>query len=143
MKHLNLKNKAAKGFSLVEMLVVIAVIGVIAAIAIPSIGSINQSAKDATAQRNAQNIASMYQAGEAAGVDWVTAGSVTDVSTAIAAVVHGYAPSDGAFKDKQFKVPNLDLTTDGPLAANYLEFSGGELNYKKSGATTTTTTTGP
>ena len=57
---LNTKNVLAKGFSLVEMLVVIAVIGIIAAIAIPSIGSINASAQTATAKRNAQNIASVY-----------------------------------------------------------------------------------
>jgi len=126
MKHLNLKNTAAKGFSLVEMLVVIAVIGVIAAIAIPSIGSINQSAKDATSQRNAQSIASMYQAGEAAGVVW----GATDVATAITKVVAGDHPSGGAFDQKVFKVPNLS-TDDQAAAAAYLEWSGGELYYKK------------
>ena len=46
----NSKNVLTKGFSLVEMLVVIAVIGIIAAIAIPSIGSINSSAQTATAK---------------------------------------------------------------------------------------------
>jgi type IV pilus assembly protein PilA len=107
MKHLNLKNTAAKGFSLVEMLVVIAVIGVIAAIAIPSIGSINSSAKIATAQRNAQSIVSMYQAGEAAGIDWVTDHAVTDAASAVTAVVTGASPSDGAFLGKSFRVPNL------------------------------------
>jgi type IV pilus assembly protein PilA len=134
MKHLNLKNTAAKGFSLVEMLVVIAVIGVIAAIAIPSIGSINKSATDATAQRNAQNIASMYQAGEAAGVDWTAAtilpAPATDIPSAIAAVVAGAAPVGGAFDGKVFRVPNL-LPVDQGNAVAYLEFTNGELYYKK------------
>ena len=75
---LNTKNVLAKGFSLVEMLVVIAVIGIIAAIAIPSIGSINASAQTATAKRNAQNLASVYQSGLADGVAW----GATDVATA-------------------------------------------------------------
>src|SRR6201985_2388474 len=103
MKHLNLKNTAAKGFSLVEMLVVIAVIGVIAAIAIPSIGSINDNAKTATAQRNAQSIVSMYQAGSAAGVSW-SGGAVRNDK--VTAVVAGGSPTDGAFSGKTFKVPN-------------------------------------
>ena len=65
------KKKALnKGFSLVEMLVVIAVIGIIAAIAVPQIGRINESAKDATNRRNAQSIASIYASAQAAGHDF-------------------------------------------------------------------------
>src|SRR5262245_44610036 len=103
MKNTSIKNKISKGFSLVEMLVVIAVIGVIAAIAIPNIGSINQSAKAARNQRNAQSLVSMYQSGAAAGVVW----SGTTRNTKVDAVIAGGQPGDGAFAGKIFKVPNL------------------------------------
>jgi len=130
MKHLNLKNTAAKGFSLVEMLVVIAVIGVIAAIAIPSIGNINSSAKTATNQRNAQSIVSMYQAGAAAGITWTG----TDRNTKIGAVITGATPADGAFSGKSFKVPNMS-TTDQQGAYPYIGYDGsGDLFYDKAGA---------
>lgn len=95
----NSKNVLAKGFSLVEMLVVIAVIGIIAAIAIPSIGSITSSASTATAKRNAQNIASVYATGKAAGVVWNTAPGATAASvvTAVASGGTGPAPDNAAF----------------------------------------------
>jgi len=96
----NSKNVLAKGFSLVEMLVVIAVIGIIAAIAIPSIGSINASAQTATAKRNAQNLASVYQSGLADGVAW----GGTDVATSVAAVQAGATGTDGTY----FGVKGLD-----------------------------------
>ncbi|HEY8899540.1 MAG TPA: prepilin-type N-terminal cleavage/methylation domain-containing protein [Chthoniobacterales bacterium] len=61
------RKNTRKGFSLVELLVVIAVIGIIAAIAIPNISGITQSAGTARDQRNAQNIASVSAAAIAAG----------------------------------------------------------------------------
>jgi prepilin-type N-terminal cleavage/methylation domain-containing protein len=98
----NTKNVLNKGFSLVEMLVVIAVIGIIAAIAIPSIGSINASAQTATAKRNAQNIASVYQSGLADGVAW----GATDVATGCSKVQAGGTGTDGTY----FGVKGLDST---------------------------------
>jgi type IV pilus assembly protein PilA len=109
MKNTSLSHTLKQGFSLVEMLVVIAVIGVIAAIAVPQIGNLTSSAKTARDQRNAQSIASVFAAGQAAGVQWV----VTDAGAAADDVVKGAAPADGAFKDKVFRVPNIsgdDLT---------------------------------
>ena len=131
MKHLNLKNTATKGFSLVEMLVVIAVIGVIAAIAIPSIGNINNSAKTATNQRNAQSIVSMYQAGSAAGVAWAG----TDRNSQVKAVIDGAFPLDGAFANKTFKVPNIS-DADKVAAYPYIGLEQGttDLFYDKAGA---------
>lgn len=61
------KNHHDQGFSLVEMLVVIAVIGIIAAIAVPSIGSISGQANTNKAKRNAQTIASLYNASRGVG----------------------------------------------------------------------------
>ena len=130
------KNAVQKGFSLVEMLIVIAVIGIIAAIAIPNIGNINQAAKTAKDKRNAQTIASVYQAGNAAGVSW----GDSSVSTAASAVIAGGSPSDGPFADNTFIVPNIsgeDLTG----AENYLTWTAGiGLEYTP-GATGSGTTT--
>lgn len=126
MKNTSIKSQLKSGFSLVEMLVVIAVIGVIAAIAIPSIGSINDSAKTAKDQRNAQSIASVYQAGSAAGVSWGT-----DLDTAVTDVVSGNkAPADGAFKGKVFNVPNVSAD-DIAGAKKYLKYENNQLTYNK------------
>lgn len=129
MTQLTIKHTAPKGFSLVEMLVVIAVIGIIAAIAIPNIGSVSGSAKTATAQRNAQSIVSLYQYGTAAGIAW----SGADRNTKVASVITGATPSDGAFAGKSFKLPNLS-DADKVAAYPYIGVDGsGDLYYDKAG----------
>lgn len=104
MKNIKLNKKAQGGFSLVEMLVVIAVIGIIAAIAIPNIGSVNNSARIAAAQRNAQSVASVLNAAIAAGVDtsgWTDANLISKAEA-------GVSPDDGAFSGKLFTTGNID-----------------------------------
>jgi type IV pilus assembly protein PilA len=120
MKNVKLTSRKA-GFSLVEMLVVIAIIGIIAAIAIPNIGSINKSARYATAQRNAQSVASVMNAAIAAG------GSLGLAADAAGAAVidvaeTGVTPTDGSFKDKLFTVGDID-DSEEPVAAVYLSYS--------------------
>ena len=61
------KNQKRRGFSLVEMLVVISVIGIIAAIGVPAIGNITDKADTEGAKRNAQSIASLYNSARAVG----------------------------------------------------------------------------
>jgi prepilin-type N-terminal cleavage/methylation domain-containing protein len=130
MNTLHFKKSRIAAFSLVEMLVVIAVIGVIAAIAIPNIGSINQSAKDAANQRNAQSIVSMYQSGLGAGVVWTGSSRNAKVDSVIA----GQAPTEGAFSGKSFKVPNL-TGTDKTGCYKYIGYdANGDLFYDKAGA---------
>ncbi len=128
MTHLTINHPAPRGFSLVEMLVVIAVIGVIAAIAIPNIGSVGNSAKVATAQRNAQSIVSLYQYGAAAGIAWNGA----DRNAKVQSVVAGAKPLDGAFADKVFKLPGIS-TEDQQAAYKYIGFDGTDLYYDKAG----------
>lgn len=109
MKKVNLKSSLKAGFSLVEMLVVIAIIGIIAAIAIPNIGNINDSARQASAKRNAQSIASVVNAAIAAGAD-VTA--ITDKASLITAAQKtgdaALSPGNGPFKGKKFTVGPID-----------------------------------
>ena len=130
----NIRKIGQAGFSLVEMLVVIAVIGVIAAIAIPNIGNINTSAREATAQRNAQSIVSVYSAGLAAGC--TPASSKADALTKIASGT--WMPSNGVFKDKVFVVPNLPASGSDTytMMEAKLDWDGTNkyLNYNQAGA---------
>lgn len=129
MKVHKLSSSKKSGFSLVEMLVVIAVIGVIAAIAVPNISKINRGARYAKDQRNAQQIASVAAAGEAAGHDFVNGGTV--VATAIGAIVTGHtltATENPSLAGTFFGVPELGAT-EATGAANFLTISGGRLNY--------------
>ncbi|MBL9115429.1 MAG: type II secretion system protein [Verrucomicrobiaceae bacterium] len=108
---LNIRKLGKQGFSLIEMLVVIAVIGVIAAIAIPNIGNINSSAQEATAQRNAQSLASTINSAVNAG--W--ADNATDTLPAtkaavIDAISAGIEIEDGPFTGKRFVVPSVPTT---------------------------------
>ena len=115
----NTKKALNKGFSLVEMLVVIAVIGIIAAIAVPNIGRINDAAQDAKNRRNAQNIASIYASANAAGHEFFD----TDVATTVSAIVAGFtipAADPGPFAGTFFGVPNLSVAEQTACSA-YLE----------------------
>lgn len=60
-----MKKNNKKGFTLVELVIVVAVMAVLVAIAIPTVSSITGSAKKAVAASNAQTIESMIKLAEA------------------------------------------------------------------------------
>lgn len=127
----SLAKKQTSGFSLVEMLVVIAVIGIIAAIAVPTIGSITSQADTAKAMRNAQNLASVYISGLAAGVNFQGA----DKAATIADVVSGDTVTglNQPFQGSFFGVPNLSVDEQSN-AAEFLDLdASGMLVYTPEG----------
>lgn len=137
MKNVKLTKSLKAGFSLVEMLVVIAIIGIIAAIAIPNIGNINDSAKVATAQRNAQQIASVWNAAVVAGyipTATTAALAVDEIAVEAGVTIPGTAGVDGPFAGKKFTVGAMSAT-DKAAAAKYLRWQDGNLAYTKTAAT--------
>lgn len=128
MKNIKLNPSRKAGFSLVEMLVVIAIIGIIAAIAIPNIGNLNASARDASARRNAQTVASVVNAAIAAGAD---VSSIADTASAVSAAEAGtLSPTQGAFKGKVFTSGAINQE-DRSTVINYLSWdnTNKQLNY--------------
>lgn len=112
--------RAARGFSLVEMLVTITLIGLLAAIAIPEIGSTSDSARRASCQRNAQHVVSVYLAGVSAGIVWAGSSKIEK----IASVVQGAAPEQGVLAHHSFRVPDLQ----GDILTGIYPYIGCDLN---------------
>ena len=125
MKNIKLNTSRKAGFSLVEMLVVIAIIGIIAAIAIPNIGSLNDSARDAAAKRNAQTVASVLNAGIAAGCN----PTLTTPASIVTLAQTGISPTDGAFQGKVFTSGPIDDDEETKVAS-YLTWDSSNKQVK-------------
>ena len=106
-------------FSLVELLVVIAVIAIIAAIAIPNIANITGGAQTAADARNAQNLASTYNAAIARGMP---TNAATDVASAVTIITNGTN-----VQDTIFRVDGVG----GTGYTNNLSFQDGTLRYNQ------------
>lgn len=146
MKIQSIKNK--KGFSLIELLVVIAVIGIIAAIALPAMSGIFDRSRTTKNRRNAQSISATFNAARQAGAFTVnesgndqTAGVPTFAGAAPTAAelatlaTYFSAPKKGKGVDANswFSV-SIDGTEAG-AAASFLAFdsNSGQLTYKAGG----------
>ncbi len=125
MKYNPPSTKASRsGFSLVEMLSVIAVIGILAAIALPAVSNIRNSADTAKNRRNAQNLVSIFNAGQAAGINFSSSGEKDEIA---AAVVAGATAEGGTFDGTFF---GLQLSADDLSGAMpHLDLRDNQLVY--------------
>jgi len=106
-----LRKKDQKGFTLIELMIVIAIIGILAAIAIPNFLSYRTKGQNSAAQSEAKNF---YNAAMAYFADTDSSGTVATADTSI-----------GAYVDD----PNVDGTgtitdnNDGTVTADNVTFS--------------------
>jgi prepilin-type N-terminal cleavage/methylation domain-containing protein len=114
-----------RGFSLVELIVVIGVIGLLAGVSIPIMNPIRENAKINKSQRNAQALAATAGAAQAAGADL----NLNTVDTAIAQLKVG-VPGKGAFGDSVFMVAPFSIEEINELRP-YLLVEGNALVYRK------------
>ncbi|MBE5892171.1 MAG: prepilin-type N-terminal cleavage/methylation domain-containing protein [Lachnospiraceae bacterium] len=96
--------KTKKGFTLVELVIVVAVMAVLVAVAIPTVSAITGTAKDNVAKTNAQTIESMIKLKEAEIVNSDTgvtgALTVTNIAEAIVEAKLGIDTGDFVYNTK-------------------------------------------
>ena len=88
----NLRNKKKKGFTLIELIIVIAIIAILAAIAIPRFGSATQDAKLKSDIANAKTIANATSA-------LMAEGKIEDDADPITVVAEADADADSDAED--------------------------------------------
>jgi len=133
--HSHPSHRRPRGFSLVELLVVVIVLGVLASLAIANFTNINETSRVTVARAQAQRIASVFGSGIATGAPGFKAASSVD--TAMNAVGAG-SQGSGANASAWFQLPGISADMDedkltAEQARHYLSWESGSLIYNPVG----------
>lgn len=113
MKKLNELKKSKKGFTLIELIIVIAILGVLAAILVPSLLGTVKTSKDQVKATNAQTL---YSTAQAAYVSVVAAGK--ELGTSPHAPVTASGSTNDALVTEILKNLGNKFSTDWSVATD-------------------------
>lgn len=147
-----MKKSLKKGFTLVELVIVIAVIAILSAVLIPTFGNVIQNSKDTAAYENAKNAMTSYAVnndGASVGDGWVVVFSATNDYKTGAVTLTGsdyvFQYKDGALIQKHnkdvlkgnnekfknaFSISELTITADTWTSKEGTTVTAVPLNYK-------------
>ena len=119
LKDKAMKNKLLKGFSLIELLVVVAIIGILAGIAIVGYNSYVDNARAAVIDENARILARKIAAEQATPADFIDTNTGNTVLRTDTANTFAFAATNYANNIANFKNPvNFDADASSCTAAN-------------------------
>ena len=125
-----MKNTKKKGFTIVELVIVIAVIGILSAILIPTFSGLVQKAQDAALQENLRNAYVEYTSREADAGEYL---AQEDVYFVVDGAVYEYNSESGVYKSTTVEtVSDTDptLTTINDAGKENSTYNG-YVAYKK------------
>ena len=120
--------RAAQGFSLVELMAFVCILGVLTSIALPAFGSSQSQAALGRDRHNAQDLANLCRAAQAAGLDFTQG---TDLNGTINRILAGGRPAQGVFAGQVFKIEGV-TESDIAGAKRFLTLDRGTLRYHSS-----------
>lgn len=118
----HIKSKNIKGFTLIEMLVVIAIIGILSATVLTALGPSREKAQDANIVKNLQNIQALYESSYNASNGVYDSPDVSAATNEI--VSKGGTFSGGLSSDARSYVIYSDLNGGGYYCIDNEGFNG-------------------